>query len=179
MSREVSETDEEERKSSIRPRPSKGGKGKERTLAIAEVEDEENLAHTSNGEHETIGSLQEDEDEEQEERQVLDLPETRVAATVSTASTAPKSSKIKQRIGALFRKLLVVFPLLPPLLIIASLLLALLLPSPSKPFARKVYVDENALQPGAADVSWDWGEVQWSDKIASQVKLVADDRSER
>lgn len=70
-------------------------------------------------------------------------------------------------------------PILRPLLIIAAVTLLVLLPSPVPPFSRHTYVDENALQPGAANVQWDWGEVGLCDAISRDLEDVKEATSSK
>lgn len=72
----------------------------------------------------------------------------------------------------LFRAIGCVGPLIGPLLILAALALLLLLPSPVLPFSKRTYVDENALQPGAANVHWGWAQVGLCDAISKEVANV-------
>ncbi|CAO1622071.1 unnamed protein product [Parajaminaea phylloscopi] len=60
-------------------------------------------------------------------------------------------------------------PVVRPLLIIAAFGLLLLLPSPVPPYSRNTYVDENALQPGAANAHWSWPQVGLCDAISRDV----------
>ncbi|CAO1639338.1 unnamed protein product [Sympodiomycopsis kandeliae] len=69
-------------------------------------------------------------------------------------------------------------PILRPLLILSSIILFLLLASPSPPFSRNTYVDENALQPGSANVKWDWEQVGWSDEISHLIRGVGSKSSQ-
>lgn len=93
---------------------------------------------------------------------------------VSNLPESVKPNKLRQRIIRLIGKLVFLLPYLPPILIVASILLATLLSSPNEPFARKVYVDENALQPGSATVEWGWSQVNFADQAADRIATVAD-----
>lgn len=85
---------------------------------------------------------------------------------------------VQRRIRILLGRLTFVLPVLPLTMIITACFLALALPLPRKPFQRMVYVDENALQPGAATVHWGWNDVQYADQIADRVLSVASKSSE-
>ena len=64
-------------------------------------------------------------------------------------------------------------PTVRALLVIGALVLVLLLPVPKQPFSRSTYVDENALQPGQTDVTWDWGDVHYADKLSDDLLRLA------
>lgn len=66
----------------------------------------------------------------------------------------------------------VVGKLLRPTLLLAGLLLLALLPSPTPPFSRRTYVDENALQPAAANNYWDWAQVGLCDELSREIANV-------
>lgn len=85
---------------------------------------------------------------------------------------------LQRRVRILLGRLTFVLPVLPLTMIITACFLALALPLPRKPFQRMVYVDENALQPGAATVHWGWNDVQYADQIADRVLSVASKSSE-
>lgn len=63
---------------------------------------------------------------------------------------------------------------LPPVLISIAFVLSALSASPNEPFARKTYIDENALQPGSATVEWGWDQVELADRTAERIVSVAD-----
>lgn len=94
-----------------------------------------------------------------------------------TSSTKTNSSDRAIRRLYLKRKILSVLsgfgPILRPALIIAALILLALLPAPMPPFSKNTYVDENALQPGQANVYWGWNEVGLCDEIAKDIKELA------
>lgn len=98
--------------------------------------------------------------------------------TTQTITSQP-SGKGRRRLRALLARAASLIPRLPPLLIVASILLALALPTPQKPFQRNVYVDENALQPGAASVGWSWADVDHADGVANRIAQVASESSEK
>lgn len=109
-------------------------------------------------------------EEEVEVDEVVDSLDTEF----STLPAAAKSRKLRQKVILFAGKLTSIFPYLPPILLLASFLLAILLPSPNEPFARKVYVDENALQPGSATVEWGWSQVDYADRAADKIAAVVD-----
>lgn len=94
----------------------------------------------------------------------------------ATTDSKPRPDRNVRRI--LLRRRVLAFlsslgPFIRPLLIAASLVLLLLLPSPTAPFSKNTYVDENALQPGQANVAWDWADVALSDENSRLVEQVA------
>lgn len=91
---------------------------------------------------------------------------------------ASRPNRLRQRILDSLHKSVGIIRFLPPFLITMSFILAALALSPSKPFARKVYVDENALQPGSATVEWGWSQVNFADAAADRIAKVADSSAE-
>lgn len=99
-------------------------------------------------------------------------PRTQTSSPAPPSSAAPAPSASAARRAKLLALLAPIgrkAHFLPPLLILAALALLVCLPSPTPPFIRKTYVDENALQPGAGDVRWDWTQVDWADRVAARV----------
>ena len=106
----------------------------------------------------------------------IDQQEANVALGEATTSlpASSKPNRVRQLLIQSLERLARILPFLAPLLIAFSFLLAILLVSPSEPFARKVYVDENALQPGSATVEWGWTQVDLADRAAARIAMVAD-----
>ncbi|PWN40752.1 Gaa1-domain-containing protein [Ceraceosorus guamensis] len=111
---------------------------------------------------------QEQENEDDDEEILID-PLPVASSTTAAATTRPARRALLLH---LLRPLSHLPPILPPLLLISSFLLLFALPIPHKPFHRATYVDENALQPAAGRLYWDWQQVEWADKTAERVNEV-------
>ncbi|WFD34686.1 dolichyl-P-Man:Man5GlcNAc2-PP-dolichol alpha-1,3-mannosyltransferase [Malassezia cuniculi] len=61
------------------------------------------------------------------------------------------------------------WPFLAAAILIAAVALAILLPVPLEPFSRRNYVDENALQPGLTDVTYQYEHVSYADSVSARV----------
>jgi hypothetical protein len=131
---------------------------------VEEVEDER--GQETDFEEETQELLQEVQEEEE------------VNGAIESAPSEKRPNRLRQRILRNLRRLVHILPTLPPILVTISFILAALALSPSKPFARKVYVDENALQPGSATVEWGWSQVNFADKAADRVAKLAESSAE-
>lgn len=119
---------------------------------------------------ETIRELSISREEVGEEEQVLsDLTPVKTLPI----AVQPRSKKLHSSLLAARQRLFDFAPYAAPVLIALALILAILLPSPNEPFARKTYVDENALQPGSASVDWGWPQVELADEIAKRVTSLA------
>jgi hypothetical protein len=94
------------------------------------------------------------------------------------SETSAETNKLRQAVIQLLERMVRFMPFMPPFLIAASCVLGVLLLSPNQPFARKVYVDENALQPGSANVEWGWSQVELADQIANRIASVAESSAE-
>lgn len=145
-----------------------------------EEDDEEDIETTPAAPllHDSSRSLTpSDAEVEEEVEAVIATEDDDAPKSFPLPSERPSSNRNIRRI--VLRRRLVSFlsslgPIIRPLLIISSLILLLLLPSPSPPFAKHTYVDENALQPGQANVGWDWGQVALSDENSKLVEAVMD-----
>lgn len=126
--------------------------------------------------HTTVEVKVEEEEDPVDLMDSIDEQEAKVALGEATTSlpVSSKPNRVRQLLIQSLERLARILPFLAPLLIASSFLLATLLVSPSEPFARKVYVDENALQPGSATVEWGWMQVDLADRAAARIAMVAD-----
>lgn len=162
----------------------------------SEVEVEvEDVASDASSSHETtfpngrVGSALEDDDADSAEA-LSSVKEGAVATNSAPviANTTPAKSDTRQAPSSrTLRRIILrhrvlntlssIGPFIRPLLIFAAIILLLLLPLPTPPFAKNTYVDENALQPGQANVGWDWHDVGLSDENSRLIEAVKDKSS--
>ncbi|EPQ25784.1 uncharacterized protein PFL1_06651 [Pseudozyma flocculosa PF-1] len=74
----------------------------------------------------------------------------------------------KKVVGAIGRAM----PTIRRLLVVAALALLFVIPDPHSPLSKGVYVDENALQPGQAQVYWDYFDVTYADMVSEKVDRI-------
>ncbi|WFD33132.1 pre-mRNA cleavage and polyadenylation factor (CPF) complex subunit [Malassezia sp. CBS 17886] len=104
---------------------------------------------------------------------------TKPATDADQAIAAARSSLARRhRALALIARLA---PWIRVALVVLPLLLVVVLPIPREPFSRKVYVDENALQPGQTLLQWNLTNVAYADKVSAALDRVAraDDDGQR
>lgn len=153
-----------------------------RTSAFAlAVQDEEGAAAAAPAEDKEeqaeLEAEEEVEAEEDEKLAVVDAPPSPQARPLENGTSISPSTTTPLRTlrRLLIRQKLVRFlsslgPLLRPLLILSAFLLFIALPTPTPPFAKRTYVDENALQPASANVYWEWNDVGLCDDLASEIR---------